>query len=191
LKDYSFPHDILTKERLERSLAPERLALIRDAIRKGRLVSEELSFQYICPWDEDKFVENSSLDLVYSQAVLEHVDKLEETFHALAKWLKPGGTMSHVIGLNDHGLTRFWNGHWALTELAWRILRGKRFYLINREPLATHLRMVGEAGMTLTHVQREITKRRGIPRWALASRFRGMSQEDFQTSAALIHVQKD
>jgi hypothetical protein len=52
------------------------------------------------------------VDLIVSQAVLEHVDDLENTYDAFAQWLRPGGRMSHEIDFHSRGLTMPWNGHW-------------------------------------------------------------------------------
>jgi hypothetical protein len=47
----------------------------------------------------------SSLDLVFSQAVLEHVDDPEETYKTMVAWLKPSGYASHVIDFSAHYLS--------------------------------------------------------------------------------------
>ena len=38
-----------------------------------------------------------TLDLVFSQATLEHVDGLPDVYRAMYDWLKPGAYMSHQI----------------------------------------------------------------------------------------------
>ena len=70
---------------------------------------------------------------MFSQSVLEHIDDLEGAYATLHKWLKPGGYMSHLIDFYSHGLTKEWNGHWALSDLTWGALKGRRPYLINRQ----------------------------------------------------------
>ena len=54
-------------------------------------------------------------------------------------WLKPGGYASRVIDFRVHGRSPFRNGHWAYFDWQWRLVRGKRELLLNREPLSTHL----------------------------------------------------
>ncbi|HED39460.1 MAG TPA: methyltransferase domain-containing protein [Chromatiales bacterium] len=63
----------------------------------------------------------NSVDLVYSRAVLEHVNDLYATFLDMASALKTGGTAIHKVDLKSHGLheknpldflvwpTRLWN----------------------------------------------------------------------------------
>ena len=47
--------------------------------------------------------------------------------------------MSHQIDFTSHGVTEKWNGHRAYSDLLWKIIVGKRKYLINREPVSTHI----------------------------------------------------
>ena len=75
-----------------------------------------------------------SVDLILSQAVLEHVDDLEAVYRAMRIWLRQGGYLSHEIDFRSHDLTDDWNGHWACNELLWRIARGKKPYLIIDSP---------------------------------------------------------
>ena len=42
------------------------------------------------------------MDFLYSQAVLEHVEDLDNTYKAMQKWLKPSGFISHTIDLHKN-----------------------------------------------------------------------------------------
>jgi SAM-dependent methyltransferase len=46
------------------------------------------------------------VDMVYSRAVLEHVNDLDATFDDMDQALKPGGVMVHQVDLKSHGLHR-------------------------------------------------------------------------------------
>ncbi len=46
----------------------------------------------------------SSVDVIISRAVLEHVFDLDTAFAAMHRLLKPGGRMAHKVDLRDHGL---------------------------------------------------------------------------------------
>ena len=46
----------------------------------------------------------SSVDVIVSRAVLEHVFDLDTAFVAMHRLLKPGGRMAHKVDLRDHGL---------------------------------------------------------------------------------------
>ncbi|MDZ7752502.1 MAG: methyltransferase domain-containing protein [Gammaproteobacteria bacterium] len=50
--------------------------------------------------------QQDAVDLIYSRAVLEHVNDLEATFLDMARALRPGGVMIHQVDLKSHGLHR-------------------------------------------------------------------------------------
>lgn len=56
-----------------------------------------------------------AVDLVYSRAVLEHVDDLEATFADMVAAMRPGALAIHLVDLRSHGLHR----HNLLDFLAW------------------------------------------------------------------------
>ena len=69
-------------------------------------------------------------------------------------WLKPGGYASHIVDFTAHGLSPFWNGHWAYSSFQWRLVRGRREFLLNREPLSRHLAGASKAGFELMSLVR-------------------------------------
>lgn len=87
---------------------------IRNELRDGLNSSPFLGYRV--PWTALPYIDEASLDLIFSQAVLEHVDNLDETYQAMFAWLKPGGYASHVIDFNAHGRSPFWNGPWAYSD---------------------------------------------------------------------------
>jgi SAM-dependent methyltransferase len=46
------------------------------------------------------------VDMIYSRAVLEHVNDLDATFDDMTRALKPGGVTIHQVDLKSHGLHR-------------------------------------------------------------------------------------
>ena len=42
-------------------------------------------------------IQKESVDMIYSQAVLEHVDELPGVYGAMRRWLQANGVMSHQI----------------------------------------------------------------------------------------------
>jgi hypothetical protein len=123
--------------------------------------------------------------MIYSQAVLEHVTDLRYAYDVLTGWLKPGGFMSHQIDFKCHGTARAWNGHWTYSDFMWRLIKGRRPYLLNREPHSTHLRLLQETGLTIVG---DVTFRKSseVERRQLAARFRNMSDDDITTSGAFV-----
>lgn len=182
LQDYRFPSHVLDARRMEKALAPERVFAIRQALLGN---DPEQRIRYRAPWSDSSVVIPGSQDLVFSQAVLEHVDMLTEAYQAMRSWLKPGGFVSHQIDLKSHGWTSSWDGHWRYGDLRWKMLRGRDSWFINREPLSKHLSLLQNAGFQLKYTQLG----RATPtydRSALARRFNSITEEDRQTSGAYV-----
>lgn len=174
LSDYDFPRWL--EERVETALQSKRLESIRAALRGE---PSPITLEYIAPWWETNVVRDGTIDLVFSQAVLEHVDQLSMTYRALHRWLRPGGLMSHAIDFKSHGLTRDWYGHWTVGNTRWRLIRGNRPYLINRAPASQHLALMRAAGFEVLHVDRRQAS--AAPRALLAEPFQKLEEEDLQT----------
>ncbi len=144
---------------------------------------------YRAPWTVQTEIDADSLDLIFSQAVLEHVDAVDQTYQAMYAWLKPGGYASHIIDFSAHYLSPFWNGHWAYSDWEWKLVRGRREFLINRDPLSTHLASVKRAGFEILLLKRDHGSR-GLETRALAQRFQILDEEDLETRGALLILRK-
>jgi len=189
LDTYSFPHHILTTERLRHALNQDRISSIRNALQNPDQGGDGIEISYFAPWYDSKTIEAESIDMVYSQATLEHVDDLRRTYEALYLWLKPGGLMSHQIDFKCHGISSVWNGHWALSDFAWKLLRGKRRYLLNRQPHSAHISLLRESNFEVV-CDMTFETNSGIERKSLAPRFRELSDEDLTTSGVFIQAVK-
>lgn len=187
LDDYRFPHQLLDDARLERSLESQRLEAIRAAL--AVLDAEGGLVQYRYPWSDLHLVASSSVDFAFSQAVLEHVSEPAQVYQALARWLKPGGTMSHNIDYRCHGSADSWNGHWRYSDLMWRMVLGKRPFLINRLPHSWHMGQIRENGFALQH-QQTLNMSTDYPLSKVAPRFRSMTMEDLETRGAYVLAMK-
>jgi hypothetical protein len=153
LDDYAFPDAILGVYAMQANLAPARIAAIAAVLRGEATASGgEPPVRYVDPAAAAGLIAPGCVDLVFSQAVLEHVDDLPGVYRACHAWLKPGGLMSHQIDFESHGTAREWNGHWAYPAAVWRLLRGRRPYLLNREPCGTHLKLMADAGFEILAV---------------------------------------
>ncbi len=184
LQDYGFPSRILSEDRLSSTLSESRIDDIRGVIL-GR-PSGGVSLEYRAPWTDPSVVVSGSVDFLFSQAVLEHVDDLPQTYKAMRAWVKPNGFLSHSIDFSSHNITRSWNGHWTLNDPAWRIVRGTRPYLINREPLSRHLALLSTHGFALVHVDKQQASVNSGLR--LARRFKGMDRLDVSTRGAFVQA---
>jgi len=181
LQSYRFPHRILTAQRLDLALRAERLERLRASLTAAN--GADSLIRYCAPWFSEDVVEERSVDLIFSQAVLEHIDRLQDTYRAMRLWLAPGGYLSHQVDLQSHGTATEWNGHWTFSDFSWTLIRGKDTWLINREPKSTHFRLLQNEGF---HILAEHTLRRGnnLTRGQLAKRFRAVPEDDL-TAAGL------
>ena len=132
---------------------------------------------------------SGSVDVVYSQAVMEHVDDLASAYRAMADWLSDGGYISHQIDFKCHGTAVEWNGHWAHGDFVWRLIRGRSPYLLNRAPCSTHVGLCAESGFTVVQEQR-VSSTSTYAADDLAPRFRGMDEADLTTSGVFIQAVK-
>jgi SAM-dependent methyltransferase len=187
LTSYAFPSHLLTPDLLARTLSSARLeAISRAIVTAGRgEAAEDAPLRYVAPWTRLDILPSSSLDMIYSQAVLEHVDALDQLYAAMRVWLKPGGVMSHDIDFSNHHIGRYWNSHYTYSPRAWRLIRGKRSWLLNRQPHSVHLDALRRHGFELIA---DVPRRRGggIRRAQLAPEFRAMSDDDLSIAASYV-----
>ncbi|MDP9079830.1 MAG: class I SAM-dependent methyltransferase [Bacteroidota bacterium] len=184
IENYEFPDNILSDEILEHSLSEPRLEAIRQEIKNPDSPRNTLVKFYV-PWDDYKVISPDSIDFVYSQAVLEHVEDLDKTYVAFSKWLKKGGIMSHSIDFKCHRTTTRWNGHRTYSELGWKIVKGGRMFLINRLPYSINLELQKKHGFRILKAI-PLKMPNDIPRNKFSQRFRNLSEEDMTTSEAYI-----
>jgi SAM-dependent methyltransferase len=188
LNDYSFPSHIFSEDVLKKNLSDERIGRIRQALMAESGVSGNIIIKYIVPWEtySEKYPD---VDLIFSQAVLEHIDNLERFYAIMYKVLTDGGFVSHDIDFRSHGETYEWNGHWAISDKKWRKIRGTRPYMINREPLSTHLQLLNKNGFQIKLKNPSFgvnEKSPSIHRKKLVDRYKNLSNEDFETSTCHI-----
>ena len=193
LASYNFPSEIFTNNNLEKLLDKSRIQCLRNELVD--MEKQKNSIQYMCPWNDSKIIENDSVDMIFSQAVLEHVKDLKHTYDAMYKWVKKGGCISNQIDFKSHGLSDEWNGHWSFSDLTWKLIKGNRPYLINREPISKHLEAAQDAGFEIILVVPvktfpSDTYTGTMERDKLAKKFRNMSEEDFTTTSAYILARK-
>jgi hypothetical protein len=184
LASYAFPRHILTDARLAEALAEPRLQRIREAVAAQNAPGSMIAYR--TRWFDEAAIERDSIDLLFSQAVLEHVDELAGAYRAMGLWLKPGGVLSHEVDFRCHNTAREWNGHWKYSDGLWRLIRGKRSYLLNREPCSRHLQLLAENGFDLLACNRDTLASR-LRKEDLAPRFQRIADDDLTTSTA--HLQ--
>lgn len=187
LSDYTFPNHLLSDDRLHSVLNDHRLNLIRQSIVNVNATGSMI--QYKVPWYDSNILEKGSVDMIFSQAVLEHVDDLNLAYERMYDWLKIGGVMSHEIDFKSHGSASEWNGHWTYSDFIWKVVKGKRPYLINRLPYSQHIKFMKEVGFKVVcDMTHQMPSK--ITRSDLAPRFKNMQTADLTTSVAFIQSSK-
>ncbi len=187
LDAYDFPADILSENRLRDALGESRIETIRGSIVNTQ--RKDSVIQYKVPWHDAHILGRESVDMIYSQAVLEHVDDLRKTYKAMRSWLKPTGYMSHQIDFKSHGTADEWNGHWTYSDFIWKVVKGKRSYLLNREPHSVHIAILKEEGFTVV-CDKTVKSKSTVGRKDLAHRFKSMPEDDLTTSDVFIQAVK-
>jgi SAM-dependent methyltransferase len=190
LSSYSFPNDLLPEDFINECSSVERVGHIRDELlRLDDTCASGEAVQYFAPWTSSD-IESESVDMVISQAVMEHTDNLDKAYEASYRWLKKGGLMSHQIDFSCHEEAKKWNGHWAYSDLMWKLIRGNRPYLINREPCSTHINYLTSYDFKIIHETRNIDEVSGIEASKLSTKYKNMLNEDFVTKGVVIQAIK-
>lgn len=189
LKDYSFPSSILSNNLLKLSLSHARIEAIREELMHPDS-SNNVIIKYFIPWSNQNIIRKNSVDLILSQAVLEHVDDLENTYKAMFEWLKDDGAMSHTIDFKSHGFTKSWNGHWTLSDFEWKLIRGGRVYAINRAPFITHIKLLNQFGFKI--IKKEFKQLpNSVAIKQLSAPFSMLSLNDISVSGMYLIARKD
>jgi hypothetical protein len=182
LASYEFPDHLVKWSEFDR-----KIDQIKTEIQRG--IGSGTMVKYLAPWTSIHAIRPHSLDLIFSQSVLEYALPLDGTYAAMATWLKPEGYSSDAIDLSAMYLSPYWNGHWAYSDWEWRLVRGQREFFLNREPLSTHLACVEKAGFEILAIDKE-QNASGLRDGELSPRFRKMVIEDQETKGAMIVLRR-
>jgi SAM-dependent methyltransferase len=182
-----YPGHILTEERLAVALAPARLAVLAEAVRRTATPSQTVV--HYRTWNEPDPLEAGGVDLLFSHVVLNHVDDLDGMYAQCARLVRPGGWMSHQIDFTSLQTAPEWNGHLRFGEAAWKVMAGRRPYYVNRERLTTHLDALRRHGFAVIAALRG-RGGDGLSRHELAPRWRDIPEEDLWTQTGFVVVQR-
>jgi hypothetical protein len=107
----------------------------------------------------------------------------------MSVWLREGQFASHVIDFSCHGLSPFWNGHWAYSDHAWRVARGRREVFLNHEPIIAHVDCANKSGFEMLLLKTDC-RTDGLDSAELSPRFRPLDPEDLRTRGAKLILRK-
>lgn len=143
---------------------------------------------YIAPY-HDESVQRGSVDLIISQVVMEHLHDLNHAYKMQSLWLKPGGDISHFIGFQSHATANEWDGHWGYCRAVWNCIKEGKEFLINREPLSVHRKIIKRCGFEITYDEGR-SKEPTLYREEICDQYRFMNNEDRSTESVLIQARK-
>jgi hypothetical protein len=191
LDERLFPSWILTEAQLKAALDEDRVASVLRALLRPGESGAPVRITYLAPLADPHALPlpAGSVDVVLSHSVMQYAADLNGAYRSMAGWLRPGGMMSHQIDFREPNLAHKWNGFRAFSELHWRAIRGRRRYIINREPYSAHVRYMLQQNCRLVRNLQE-HRQDGIARAELAERWRGISDEDLTCCGAFLQAQK-
>jgi hypothetical protein len=170
-------------------LADDRLARINEILTDPLTTFDDLSISYIVPWTDTNLLGKESVDIILSHAVLEHVVDLDGTYNSLVGYLKHGGMMTHQIDFDCHGLSAAWNGYRTYPEFIWKMILGKRPFLINRIPCTEHIRHICENNCMISCLLKSY-RSDGIDRSKLAAKWKNITDDDLNCTGAFLQAKK-
>jgi hypothetical protein len=190
LDSYEFPDYLFLNNRLNFLLSAKRTSQIRSALTNADKDSNSgIGINFIVPWDKLDSSYEGVADLIISQASLEHISFLSSAYENMSRLLKHGGYMSHCIDFRSHNLSIKWNGHWSYPDIIWRLIVGKRPFLINREPISIHQRLLKKNNFSVIHSEKTSSASEPSPKY-LARKFKNFSNDDLTTMIWFVQLQK-
>jgi SAM-dependent methyltransferase len=150
----------LIADRLLETLSGEQRANLQKAISfddRGRITWDDSRLCYRHSKKETIAIEKETVDLLVSNAVLEHAGNLEGLFREMARIMKPGAVMVHAADLGPHQLS--FNtplDFLAIPEWQWKLMTSHRG-APNRARKSHYERLLAKYGFEI--LKFEVTER--------------------------------
>ncbi|MFA6012450.1 MAG: class I SAM-dependent methyltransferase [Desulfobacteraceae bacterium] len=100
---------------------------------------------------------DNSADIIYSNAVLEHIHDLNLCFQEMSRVLKPGGYMNHVVDLRDHIFSKDSLFFLTIPEFWLHRLFGNTGAYINRKRYSYYLRLFSKFDLKVLSLRKQYT----------------------------------
>lgn len=184
LDNYQFPRQIFPKSYIQECLNPIRIERIKKSI-----AGNDVMIEYKAPWLDERNIETGGVEMIISQAVLEHFDELELAYKIMNRWLNKNGFMTHTIDFKSHGKSITWDGHWRIPNWYWFLLRGRRPYLINRQPFSVHKKLIKKNNFDLIYTKKVVSAAT-FEDDKLNKDFQTITSEDRETSGVFLQAKK-
>jgi hypothetical protein len=147
-------------------------------------------FSYVLNSVEDmRDVESSSVDILMSAGVLEHVTRIEESFKEMNRVLKNNGVMYHYISLGDH-----YNFHRPFkflrySDFVWYNFLSKEGYsFMNRLRVDDYLVLAEKYGFKILSIENVLNESLDIKK--INKKFMNKSLEDLKTVDCYVVMRK-
>jgi hypothetical protein len=153
IDDTNYPYYLEDRGLIKINFDDEYVGSIKESIMNmGLKDGGNYRIEYKAPWTDSDVILNGTVDLIYSQAVMEHIMDLEFAYKKMFEWLKVGGYISHQIDYSAHETHKICNGHWGYPAPIWKIIMNGRSYPINRKTHTEQLYFIEKAGFEILNV---------------------------------------
>ena len=159
------------------------------ALRDDLVNKTNKFIRVVAPWTSSN-IPRESIGWLWSHSVMEHIDDIEHVWKCYATWLASDGLMTHNIDYQSHGLAKHWDGHWSIGDVCWKIVRGRRPYLLNRLPHSSQMALANSCGFeVISELIYPLSP--GIPDSKLTPRFSFVTTpRDRQTGMAFVTLRR-
>lgn len=132
-------------------------------------------------------IDSNSVDLIWSEAVLEHVrlTEVDSTFRQLHRILRPGGVMSHTIDFKDHLAGSLNNLRFSRRVWESEFMARSGFYT-NRLRYSDMLRRIKSAGFDIHSTDPDRWSDLPLRRGVLSDEFSDMADDDLLIRSAIV-----
>ncbi len=147
ISKYDYPSHLISPRFMDNAFIDE----LRNEINDYCLGTKHLIILY--DWYKKPALK---LDMVFSRAVMEHVNDPYSVYKNLSFHLKSGAFSFHDIEFHSHGITKNINGHLDINKAFWAIIYGRRPYFLNRWTLKDHINALEDLNYYLIYIDQNI-----------------------------------
>lgn len=136
-------------------------------------------------------LENSSIDIVFSNAVLEHVHDVRKAISEMSRVTKPGGFGIHEIDLRDHFFQATPLKLLRYPDWLWNLMTWNRPGYTNRLRLPDYLKLFKASGFLIEKLVSTREYKGELSSLKMARKFTGYSSNEIKTLAFWVLLQKE
>lgn len=144
----------------------------------------------VADWTKNPNLFND-VDFILAQSVFQYLNT-KQALTTINSWLKIGGLVSTQIDYSSHGLTKDFNGHWAIPNSIWSIIKGNRPFFINRLTHSETKSIIESCGFKVIYEQPDLRRSALSKDSSLIrpTRYQKLPASDFEISHCHFILQK-